>query len=93
MPWSAHDDPQVEALRDFARSKLELEEKMKDWHPKRRARIEAARVAQAAKKAEYALAYADMEKAAAPPSASRFQIAEAGADLLANGVIVVRFSV
>jgi len=37
-------DRTVEALRDFARSKLELEEKMKDWHPKRRARIEAANV-------------------------------------------------
>ena len=35
-------DRTVSALTDFVKSKLELEEKMKDWHPKRRERIEMA---------------------------------------------------
>ena len=34
-------DRTVAALKEFAKSKLELEEKMKEWHPKRRERIES----------------------------------------------------
>lgn len=35
-------DRTVSALKDFVKQKLDLEEKMKDWHPKRRDRVEAA---------------------------------------------------
>jgi hypothetical protein len=34
-------DRTVGALKEFLKSKIELEEKMKDWHPRRRERIEA----------------------------------------------------
>ena len=34
-------DRTVGALREFLKAKIELEEKMKDWHPRRRERIEA----------------------------------------------------
>ena len=34
-------DRTIAALTDFLKSKIELEEKMKDWHPRRRERIEA----------------------------------------------------
>lgn len=34
-------DRTIVALKEYAKSKLELEEKMKEWHPKRRERIES----------------------------------------------------
>jgi len=37
-------DRTVASLREYAKSKLDLEEKMKEWHPKRRERIESQNV-------------------------------------------------